>query len=152
MSDRYSVGRWFNSLLGHFDLSLLSILPQSTRPENGYLALKRQCLKLVRYMLPAALESVCTVPAREHCEHFGGYTTINRIPLPFLLLLLFFLLLLLLLLRLRNRLDHTLKACVPLCAGLSLSRRLTSCPISTDTTEIPHCTEFDFGKRLSDGG
>ena len=43
-------------------------------------------------MLPAALEypsgiemvSVCTVPAREgrSCEHFGGYTTINRISLP----------------------------------------------------------------------
>ena len=28
--------------------------------------------------------SVCTVPAREgrSCEHFGGYKTINRIPLP----------------------------------------------------------------------
>ena len=43
-------------------------------------------------MLPAALEypsgiemvSVCTVPAREGrlCEHFGGYKTTNRIPLP----------------------------------------------------------------------
>ena len=29
--------------------------------------------------------SVCTVPARGggSCEHFGGYKTINRIPLPF---------------------------------------------------------------------
>ena len=28
--------------------------------------------------------SVCTVPARGggSCEHFGGYKTINRIPLP----------------------------------------------------------------------
>ena len=28
--------------------------------------------------------SVCTVPARggRSCEHFGGYKTINRIPLP----------------------------------------------------------------------
>ena len=28
--------------------------------------------------------SVCTVPARggRSCEHFGGYETINRIPLP----------------------------------------------------------------------
>ena len=28
--------------------------------------------------------SVCTVPAREgrSCERFGGYKTINRIPLP----------------------------------------------------------------------
>ena len=43
-------------------------------------------------MLPVALEyppgiemvSVCTVPARggRSCEHFGGYKTINRIPLP----------------------------------------------------------------------
>ena len=42
-------------------------------------------------MLPVALEyppgiemvSVCTVPARggRPCEHFGGYKTINRIPL-----------------------------------------------------------------------
>ena len=30
--------------------------------------------------------SVCTVPARggRLCEHFGGYKTINRIPLPLL--------------------------------------------------------------------
>ena len=30
--------------------------------------------------------SVCTVPARggRSCEHFGGYKTINRIPLPLL--------------------------------------------------------------------
>ena len=30
--------------------------------------------------------SVCTVPARggRSCEHFGGYKTINRIPLPFI--------------------------------------------------------------------
>ena len=28
--------------------------------------------------------SVCTVPARggRSCEHFGGYKTLNRIPLP----------------------------------------------------------------------
>ena len=32
--------------------------------------------------------SVCTVPARggRSCEHFGGYKTINRIPLPLLVL------------------------------------------------------------------
>ena len=58
----------------------------------GYLALIRQCLELVCYMLPAALEifpgglkmiSVCTVPARggRSCERFGGYKSINRIPL-----------------------------------------------------------------------
>ena len=31
--------------------------------------------------------SVCTVPARggRSCEHFGGYKTINRIPLPFIM-------------------------------------------------------------------
>ena len=31
--------------------------------------------------------SVCTVPARggRLCEHFSGYKTINRIPLPFML-------------------------------------------------------------------
>ena len=31
--------------------------------------------------------SVCTVPARggRSCERFGGYKTINRIPLPLLL-------------------------------------------------------------------
>ena len=31
--------------------------------------------------------SVCTVPARggRSCEHFGGYKTLNRIPLPFYL-------------------------------------------------------------------
>ena len=30
--------------------------------------------------------SVCTEPARggRSCEHFGGYKTINRIPLPFI--------------------------------------------------------------------
>ena len=30
--------------------------------------------------------SVCTVPARggRSCERFGGYKTINRIPLPFI--------------------------------------------------------------------
>ena len=33
-----------------------SILPQSTQQKNGYLAFIRQCLELVRYMLPAALE------------------------------------------------------------------------------------------------
>ena len=35
--------------------------------------------------VPARIEmvSVCTVPARggRSCEHFGGYKTINRIPL-----------------------------------------------------------------------
>ena len=46
-------------------------------------------------MLPVALEyprgiemvSVCTVPARggRSCEHFGGYKTINPIPLPLLI-------------------------------------------------------------------
>ena len=42
-------------------------------------------------MLPAALEiplgiEMCMVHAREGrlCEHFGGYKTINRIPLPLL--------------------------------------------------------------------
>ena len=31
--------------------------------------------------------SVCTVPARggRSCEHFGGYKTINRIPLPLII-------------------------------------------------------------------
>ena len=51
----------------------------------------RQCLELVRYILPAALEYPSGDwngfrvyrPAREgrSCEHFGGYKTINRIPL-----------------------------------------------------------------------
>ena len=36
--------------------TVYSILPQSTQLQNGYLALIRQCLELVRYMLPAALE------------------------------------------------------------------------------------------------
>ena len=33
--------------------------------------------------------SVCTVPARggRSCEHFGGYKTLNRIPLPIVHLL-----------------------------------------------------------------
>ena len=67
-------------------------LPQSTHLQNGYLALIRQCLELVRYMLPAALEYPpedwdgfrVYRPARggRSCEHFGGYKTINRIPLP----------------------------------------------------------------------
>ena len=43
----------------HFGLSLgktvYSILPQSTRLQNEYLSLIRQCLELVRYGLPAAL-------------------------------------------------------------------------------------------------
>ena len=32
--------------------------------------------------------SVCTVPARggRSCEHFGGYKTINRIPLPLIVI------------------------------------------------------------------
>ena len=38
-------------------------------------------------IVPRGIEmvSVCTVPARggRSCEHFGGYKTINRIPLPF---------------------------------------------------------------------
>ena len=65
------MGRGFNFRSGHFGLSLdktvYSILLQSTQLQNGYLALIRQCLELVRYMLPAALEglgiemvSVCT--------------------------------------------------------------------------------------------
>ena len=45
---------------GHFGLSLgktvYSILPQSPQLKNGYLAFIRQCLELMRYMLPAALE------------------------------------------------------------------------------------------------
>ena len=36
--------------------TVYSILPQSTQLQNGYLAIRRQCLELVRYMLPAALE------------------------------------------------------------------------------------------------
>ena len=44
------------------------VCSQSTQLQNGYLALIRQCLELVHYMLPAALEyplgiemvSVCT--------------------------------------------------------------------------------------------
>ena len=74
-----------------FGLSLgktvYSILPQSTQLQNRHLALIRECLELVRYMLPAALEypsgiemvSVVYRPAREgrSCEHFGGYKTTN---------------------------------------------------------------------------
>ena len=55
---------------GHFGLSLgktvYSILPQSTQLQNGYLALIRQCLELVLYMLPICCQrgieivSVCT--------------------------------------------------------------------------------------------
>ena len=70
--------------------SVYSMLPQSTH--NGYLALIRHCLELVRFMLPAALEypsgdwnGLCVYrPAMEgrSCEHFGGYMTINRMPLP----------------------------------------------------------------------
>ena len=69
------------------------MLPQSTQLENGYLALIRQSLEIVHYMLPAALEYhsgiemvyVCTGPARKGrlCEHSDGYKTINQIPLPF---------------------------------------------------------------------
>ena len=51
---------WFNSRPGHFGLSLrktfYSILPQSTQLKNRYLAFISQCLELVHYMLPAALE------------------------------------------------------------------------------------------------
>ena len=82
--------------LGH-NLSLgktvYSILPQSTQLQNGYLALIRQCLELTRYMLPAALEYPSgdwngfrvyrSARGGRLCEHFGGYKTINRIPLPF---------------------------------------------------------------------
>ena len=48
--------------------AVYSILSQSTQLQNGYLVLIRQCIELVRYMLPTALEypsgiemvSVCT--------------------------------------------------------------------------------------------
>ena len=44
----------------HLGLSLgktvYSILPQSTQLQNGYLAIIRQCLELVHYMLRTALE------------------------------------------------------------------------------------------------
>ena len=80
------MGRWFNSRLGHFGLSLgktvYSILPQSTQLQNGYLAYIRQCLELVCYMLPTALEYPTGNrngfrvygPARggRSCEHLGG--------------------------------------------------------------------------------
>ena len=59
------------------------ILPQSTPLQNRYLALIRQCLELVRYMLPTAQEYPTWDwngfrvyrPARggRSCEHFGGY-------------------------------------------------------------------------------
>ena len=82
---------------GHFGLSLgrtvYSILLQSTQLQIGYLALIRQCLEHVRYMLPVALEyppgdcngSLVYRPSRvgRSCERFGEYKTINRIPLPF---------------------------------------------------------------------
>ena len=38
------------------DKAVYSIMPQSTQLHNGFLALIRQCLELVRYMQPAALE------------------------------------------------------------------------------------------------
>ena len=45
------------------------------------------CCQLL-WNIPRGIEmvSVCTVPARggRSCEHFGGYKTINRIPLPFI--------------------------------------------------------------------
>ena len=73
--------------------TVYSILPQSTQLQNGYLALIRQCLQLVWYMLPAALEYPLGYwsdfrvyrPDREGrlCEYFGEYKTINRIPVPF---------------------------------------------------------------------
>ena len=60
--------------------------------QNGYLALTRQCLECVRYMPPVALDypqGDCNGfrvyrPARggRSSEHFGGYKTINRIPVP----------------------------------------------------------------------
>ena len=62
-----------------------------TQQQKGYLALMRQCPELVHYMLPAALEYhlgewnglFVYRPAREgrSYEHFGGYKTINWIPL-----------------------------------------------------------------------
>ena len=51
---------WLDFRPAHFGLTLgktvNSILPQSTQLQNGYLAKIRQCLELVRYMLPVALE------------------------------------------------------------------------------------------------
>ena len=35
---------------------IYSILPQSTELQNGYIAIIRQSLELVHYMLPAPLE------------------------------------------------------------------------------------------------
>ena len=56
---------------------------------DGYLASIRQCLCAIccqlLWNIPRGIEMVfvCTVPAREgrSCEYFGGYKTINRIPL-----------------------------------------------------------------------
>ena len=63
-----------------------SILSQSTQLKNEYLALIRQCLELVRYILPATLEYPSGDwngfrvyrPAKKgrSCEHFGGYKNI----------------------------------------------------------------------------
>ena len=75
----------------YLDKTVYSILPQSTQLQKW---VPRQCLELVRYMLPTALEylsgieivSTC-VQARggRSCEYLGGYKTINRIPLPLFL-------------------------------------------------------------------
>ena len=72
--------------------TVYSILPQSTQLQNGYLALIRQCLELVRYMLPTALEYPTgewngfrvyrSARGGRSCERFGGHKTINHIPLP----------------------------------------------------------------------
>ena len=61
--------------------------------KNRYLALIRQWLELVHYMLPAALQygwgielvSVCTgLLGKEGCVNISlGYKTINRIPFTF---------------------------------------------------------------------
>ena len=72
---------------GHFGLFLgktvYSILLQSTQLQNGYLWVAICCQLL--WNIPRGIEmvSVCTVPARggRSCERFGGYKTINRIPL-----------------------------------------------------------------------
>ena len=50
------MGCLFNSRPGHVGETVYAILPRSTQLQNGYLALIRQCLELVRYMLPTALE------------------------------------------------------------------------------------------------
>ena len=85
------VGRWFNSQPGHFDLFLAktvySILPQSTQllvPSINKAVLSACAL----YAARIKMVSVCTVPAREgrSCQHYGGYKTIDRIPLPLVMI------------------------------------------------------------------